>query len=252
MRNTRFALMVLALAFALTSVAAAAAKKPAPAKRARTDANIQWWGPAPGPRPWVTGTVAEVGPAAIAVRNRQGVKRFIVTPQTQIRVRGVRAVLADVKVADPVIVKFRLQANNYPLALGIAVPKTQLKGVITAIDGRVVTYKDGDAVRKFAVSEDTRFTSHGYNGTFADLRVGYRVSVVTQAPADVPSALWVAFLPSWAKGAVTAVDGDVITVKTVQQMELKLQGSAATAVPVRPRVGPNVKGIWLTSRWGSP
>jgi hypothetical protein len=196
--------------------------------------------------------VAEISPTAIAVRNAQGVKTFVVTAQTQIRVRGVRAALTDVKVADPVIVKFRLQANNYPLALGIAVPKAHLKGVVTAIDGSVVTYKDGDTIRKFAVSGDTRFTSHGYNGSFADLRVGYRVSVMIQAPADVPNAVWVAFLPSWAKGAVTAVDGDVITVKTVQQMELKLQGSAATAVLVRPRVGPNVKGTLADVKVGLP
>lgn len=54
------------------------------------------------------------------------------------------------------------------------------------------------------------------------------------------------------KGAVTAVNGNSITVKLIRQQTVDLEAGPATAVLVRPRVGPNVPGTLADVKVGSP
>jgi hypothetical protein len=51
---------------------------------------------------------------------------------------------------------------------------------------------------------------------------------------------------------VTAVSGNVITVKTVRQRTIVTLASPATSVLIRPRVGPNKKGTLADVHVGMP
>ena len=62
----------------------------------------------------------------------------------------------------------------------------------------------------------------------------------------------VEFRPEVAKGAVIAKEGDVITIKTVKQLTIPCLGSPATAVLIRPRIGPNKKGTLADVQVGMP
>lgn len=107
--------------------------------------------------------------------------------------------------------------------------------------------------RRIIVSENTRFRCRGYQGSIADLRIGYRLFAngTVNANGEI-IADSVEFVPAVAQGAVVAIDGGVITVKTVKQLNIQCQASDATAVLVRPRVGPNQRGTLADVRVGAP
>ncbi|MGQ9455029.1 MAG: hypothetical protein ACUVRS_08925 [Armatimonadota bacterium] len=283
MRKVRFILLLFALLFATGSLVSAAGEKVA---------NPQWWGKAPGEKPFVQGKVANVSPTNIAVQTPEGIKPFVVNERTRVMVRGQKATIADVKVGDPVIVRFQLVPNNVPIALGIVVPKPMVSGQIVAIQGNVIIVREavkqirpkvrpaatatptskreahklglpapqvpverpqpGGPERRITVTDATKYTSRGYQGTLADLRVGYFVRAAGSFNADNLIADHIEFVPAVAKGTVTAVENGVIVVKTVRQLTLQLQPSDATVVWVKPRIAPNKRGSLEDVKVGSP
>ena len=110
--------------------------------------------------------------------------------------------------------------------------------------------KQGDL--RINVTSTTKIKSHGYVGALADLRVGYGARAQGVVADNVMTADTLEFEPAVARGSVTAVDGTTITVKTVKQLSFTLAISDKTAVLVRPRVGPNVKGTLADVKVGSP
>lgn len=245
---TKTLLLVACLAILATTACLAAVQVvPAPG-----GPQASWWGKAPGERPTVSGTVTEVSATNIAVQTPQGVKSFTVAPKTRVVIAGKPATIADIKVGNQVTVRFRLMKNNVPVALHIAVPKPATKGKITAIEGSVITLKNKQDELKVTVTDATKFRSNGYEGTLADLRVGYSVAAEGAISGSTMTADMVRFVPIVAKGAVTAVDGNTITVKTVKQLSVVTLASDKTVVIVRPRVGPNKKGTLADVKVGAP
>jgi len=216
------------------------------------EVKAEWWGKAPGQKPVAAGTVANVSSSNIAVQTKTGVKPFVISDKTRVRVRGEKAAIGDVSVGDPVVVHFRLQNDNVPLALAVTVPRPNIHGKVIAINADSFIVKGKDTEVSVTTNADTKFVSHGYQGSFADIRIGYAVAAIG-APVDGGFlAARVDFVPATAKGTVVAVDGATITVKTVRQLNLVFQASDATAVLVRPRVGPNVKGTLADVKVGAP
>jgi len=206
----------------------------------------QWWGKAPGkqlPNQDVTrGAVESVNAQNISVRTEQGVKSYAVAPKTRVFVKGVSAAIADVKIGDRVVVRSKL-INNVSTALVIRVPKPNVSGAIISINGNAIVLKDKNNVESHVVvNSNTKFVSHGYQGSLSDLRVGYRVVAIGNITGNELAAVEVEFVPKVAKGVVTAVQGDTITIKTIRQRIINAQASPATAVLIRPRVAANQKG----------
>ena len=275
------------LMFVCTAVLLAAA---AVCPAAQDTVKPQWWGKAPGERPFVQGVVANVSATNIAVQTREGLKSFTVNDKTRVMVRGQKGTIADVKVGDPVVVKFRLVSNNVPLALGILVPKPGVSGEIVSIQGNVITVREftrpvrakalpaapragkrrarpgvgatqpapapqpaPGVEKRIVVGTNTTYASRGYQGSLADLRVGYHIVRATGTMnGDELTADHIEFMPAVAKGTVTAIENGVITVKTVRQLTLQLAPSNATVVWVKPRVAPNKKGTLDDVKVGSP
>ena len=217
-----------------------------------TGTSTQWWGRPPGKKPVVHGRVANVGPTNIAVETKRGVKPFVVTEDTRVKVRGQEATIADVLVGDPVIVRFRLQRGNVPRALGVLVPKPRVRGRIVAIEGDVIILRAKQREHRVIVTEQTRYGSRRHKGTHADLRVGYGAAAVGTVEGDELIADSIRLRPAVAKGTVIATDGERITVRTVKQLNVDFLGSDATAVLIRPRVGPNTQGTLADVQVGMP
>lgn len=241
-------LLVVCLVLVASVAWTAAAKPPA--------AQPNWWpGQKPKPAPvretTAVGTVAAVVASKIDVQTAQGVKSFAVFPRTKVVVRGKNATMADVKAGDPVRVNFRV-VNNVPSAVHIAVPKPNIKGKITAINGSVITLKTKDAEFQVTVGEATKIKSKGYRGSPADLQVGFGAGVQGAVSGNNVAADAIEFVPAVAKGAVTAVDGNTITIKAIRQQSITTLASEKTVIMVRPRVGPNVKGTIADVRVGVP
>ena len=215
-------------------------------------ASAEWWGRPPGKRPVVHGRVANVSPTNIAVETKRGVKPFVVTEDTRVMVRGEDATIADVLVGDPVVVRFRLQRDNVPLALGVLVPKPRVRGRIVSIEGDVIILRGKEREHRVIVTEQTKYGSKRYEGTYADLRIGYGAVAIGYVEGDELIADFVRFRPGGAKGTVIATDGELITVKTVKQLNIDCVGSDATAVLIRPRVGPNTQGTLADVQVGMP
>jgi hypothetical protein len=212
----------------------------------------QWWGKAPGQKPMAGGTVANVSQISIGVQTPQSVKPFTVDAKTKVFVAGAKATIADVKVGMPVAVHFKLVANNVPLALRVVVPKPTFRGRITVIDGSAITLKNKQGEFHLTVGDATKFKSHGYEATLADLRVGYGAAAQGTITNNVMAADAVEFVPVVAKGAVVAMDVSSITVKTVRQLSIVVAPSAKTVVQIRPRIGPNTKGTLADVKVGAP
>jgi len=244
----RTILFAVCLVFVASVVLAAAAKPPT----VRPD----WWpGQKPGkPAPKenvAVGTVAAVSATKIDVQTASGVKSFGVFPKTRVVVQGKKATIADVKVGDPVNVVFRV-VNNTAIALRIAVPKPSVAGKITAINANVITINGKKGEFQITVSDSTRIKSHGYAGALADLQVGFGAGAQGTLSGNNMAADAVEFLPAVARGAVTAVDGNTITIKAIRQQTIETLASDKTVVLVRPRVGPNVKGTIADVKVGAP
>jgi hypothetical protein len=238
----------------------------------------------------VQGVVANVSATNIAVQTREGLKPFTVNEKTKVLVRGQKATITDVKLGNPVVVKFQLVTNNVPLAVGIMVPKPMVGGEIVSIQGNVIIVRErtkpvrpkaaaagrpagrrgthGAAVpgvqpapgaepapgvdRRVVVNDNTKYRSRGYQGSLADLRVGYRMHANGTVNGEDLVADDVEFMPAMAEGTVTAIENGVITVKTVRQLTLQLQPSEATAIWVKPRIAPDKKGTMEDVKVGSP
>ena len=248
MKNVRLLWISVALVLVAAAVCTAA-----------EEVKPEWWGKAPGPRPFVQGVVANVSATNIAVQTRDGLKPFTVDEKTKVMVRGQKATIADVKLGDPVGVKFKLMGNNVPLALAIVVPKPMLSGEIVSIQGNLIIVRErvkpprpkaaaaaarpagkrgmhGAAApgaqpapgaepapgvdRRVVVNDNTKYRSHGYQGTINDLRVGYRIHVSGTINGQDLVADTIEFMPAMAEGTVTGIENGVITVKTVRQLTL--------------------------------
>jgi len=249
----RTLVIVVCLLLAASVVMAAAVKPP----DGKSQPNANWWPgekPKPGPAPNATfavGTVAAVAATKIDVQMPDGVKTFAVFPKTRVIVQGKNATIADIKPGDAVRVDFKV-VNNVPSAIRIAVPKPNVKGKITAITGGGFTLKTKDAEFTVNVNGATKFKSKAYVGSLADLQVGFSAAVAGTISGSNVAADIVEFVPAVAKGTVTAVDGNTITIKTVRQASIVTLASQKTAVLVRPRVGPNVKGTIADVKVGVP
>lgn len=257
MRTTKTAVLCLVCLLAASAVFAAAGVRktgPRPAKPAPAQGDAPaWWGRAPNAPPAARGTVAAISPARIDVQTPQGMRSFAISEQTRIIVRGEKATIDDVRVNDPVGVRFKPVENALPVALGILVPKPGVGGEIVSVQGGVVTLRDKSGVEnRVTVTQTTKIGSRGYQGTLADLRPGYKATARGETEHDALAAQQIEFVPGIAKGTVVAKNGDLITVKTVRQAELQVQGSAATAVLIRPRVDKNRKGTLADIQVGMP
>ena len=243
MKTLRFALLCMVLV--VTASALSAAEPPS--------AGAQWWGRAPGQKPAIAGDVDNVSATRIGIKTPQGVKQFTVDGNTKVFIEGKAAGIGDIKIGDFVRVRFKPVPNGVPLALAIHVPKPGVKGKIASIDGRTFVIKNKQGQEWHVTTTDqTTYRSHGYQGTFADLRVGYGAAVQGAITGQDVTADRIEFVPAMAKGAVVAKDGDVITVKTVRQRAIVTLGSPATAVLIRPRIGPNKKGALADIQVGMP
>ncbi len=215
----------------------------------------EWWSKSPAQKTAqknsVTGTVTAVSATSISVQASDGVKIFAVAPKTRVMVAGVKAAIGDIKVGMQVTVNSRA-VKDVLTAVRIAVPKPTAKGKITAIDGNAITLKGKQGEFHVTVTDTTKIRSRGYTGALADLRVGYSGSAQGSIANGVMTADTLNFEPATARGAVTAVDGTTVTIKTVSQLTFRLAISEKTSVTVRPRVGPNVKGTLADIKVGSP
>lgn len=239
----RALLILLCLAAILCATCACAQVRPS------------WWHrPVPVAKPLIAGTVASVSSTSIGVQTTAGVKTFAVGPKTKVVVQGKMASINDIKVGDPVRVHPR-KGSVALLAAKIIVPKPAMKGKITALGDNSFTLNNKAGEFTVSTTGDTRFTSHGlggYQGTFADLRVGFGVAVEGETSGNTIAADWIQFSPLLAKGAVSAVDASTITVKTVKQAAVVTAPSEKTVVFIRPRVGPNKRGTLDDVKVGLP
>lgn len=203
--------------------------------------------------PVITGIVASVSPQQITLNLREGPRSAVVNAQTQVTVRGKRASIGDVKPGMKAEVSVRPVEGGMPIALRINIPMPRAMGQIEAIDGNVLTVRDKDnTVWSITVPDGIKIVSHGYQGTFADLRIGHHVGVSGQFNGNNVVAEVLEFSPIVYKGVVTAIEGGTITVATVQQTIISAQLSGATVVLVRPRVGPNRPGTAADVKVESP
>ena len=224
--------------------------------------NAEWWGPgpgAPGRGLVVHGVVLQVDASSIQVQTvARGAMRFAVTDKTRVIVGGKPGSIADVQKGDTVNVKFQPVRNGTPIAVGIQVVRNlepgrnRLRGKVAAVEGNVVTVHAPNGDVKVTVAAGTKITSRRYQGSVADLKVGYEIVVV----GDPASPKAIEFVPMIGKGAVADIKTDqgvtYIKVKLVRQETIDLAASQATAVLVRPRVGPNVPGTLADVKIGAP
>lgn len=254
-RLTAFIVMLAVIAGACAAAPAGPGKK-VPARPAQGDekSQAQWWGKAPGQQPAARGIVENVGPANIAVKTPQGVKQFAVNDKTRVLVQGKKATIADVKVGMPVGVKLQPVENNVPLALAIIVPKPGCGGEIVSVANNVIVVRDKkqNTECQIVVSDKTKYRSRGYQGTFADLRVGYRAMANGRMDGGKLIADAVEFVPTVAKGTVVAVNGNLITLKAVRQQTIPAQVGSGTVIIVSPRVAPDRKGTLADIKVGTP
>ncbi|MCX6345649.1 MAG: DUF5666 domain-containing protein [Armatimonadetes bacterium] len=243
-----------AMSFAARQIGPKVVGAKAPAVRQQGGVDFEWWGPGPGrlnQKPVAHGQVTSVDAGKLEIQTpKNGLMQFIINAQTKVMVNGKPASIADVKKDDKVLVRFQPVDGGSPIALGVAVPKAPavrkagIRGKITSIVGSVIMIGE----QRVTVNSDTKFRSGRYIGTLADLRVGYQVVV----GGDPAAAKVIEFQPMIAKGAVTEVTVDTITIKTIRQDILQLKPSAATIFMVRPRVGDNHLGTIADVKVGLP
>ena len=236
MRTVKVVVLCLAALMVLSAVCLAAARAP------RRGASPNWWGPAPNPTPTVQGVVVNTAPDQITLNLPRGPQAFAVTPKTEIFVAGQSATMADIKLGDPCILRLQVMPQGLPIALRINVPKPRATGMIDAITGNVLTVRDKDVIWHVTVPDGAKIVCRTYQGTLADLQIGYHVGVSGQFNGTDVVADVVEFMPFMLKGVVTAVDGNQITVATTEQTIVTGVLSDKTMVLVRPRVGDNRPG----------
>lgn len=214
--------------------------------------HTNWWGKSPAQQQMISGTVTSVDTTNIGVQTSSGVKSFAVSSKTKVFIHDQKSAIDNVKVGDPVNIRYAKSDNDTIIAVVIRVPKPNFKGKIESIQSNTITIKNNKGEQTVLVTDQTTYTSHGYKGTYADLKVGYGITAIGDVSGNQITADKVEFRPAVAKGTVTAIDGSIITIKTVKQKTFTVTASSTTVVLVRPRVGPNVKGTLADVKVGSP
>lgn len=204
----------------------------------------QWWpGEGPGTRQTVTGKVAAVSAESITVATlRQGSATFAVRQETKVMVRGQRAQIGDVKVDNPVVVRFAVAQDNSRWAKAILVPKPRFVGKISNATGNTFTLTGKDNAWAVTLAPGVKIVSHGYAGSPADLQNGYGAAVEGDVQGNNITATAVHFQPPVIKGVVDKRNNTEITVKTLRGALVTVTASDATVVLVRPRIGKNLPG----------
>ena len=253
MRARTVLLILLVLLIAVSAVAAVRPAKAKPAGKATPGAvKPQWWGGPPNQIPAASGKVAAVAPDKITLDVKHGRQTFAVTPETKVRVRGKAGAIGDVKVGDPCRIVFKPVPNGVPIAEKIQVPKPSVAGEIVARNGRVLTLKGKEATWTVTLAEGAKITCRKYIGTLDDLRIGYWAAAGGEINGTAVLAKAVSFRPTVVHGAVTEVNGNLITVKAVKQHIVTGQVTDKTQILVRPRVGPNKPGTLADIKVGAP
>ena len=202
-----------------------------------------WWpGEGPNAKNVERGVVTSVDTNRIVLNTKQGEKTFVVTNATKVVIKGKKAVILDVKVGDKAAVRFAAQQDRTLLAKAVRVPKPSVTGKITEISGKMFALKGKNHTWNVTLAEGAKIVSHGYVGTVADLQVGYTAVAVGQIDGDNILADRVQFRPALIKGVVNSVNGNIITVRTVNRAVVTVTASDATVVLIRPRTAPNRKG----------
>lgn len=208
---------------------------------------------AEGPKPQsVAGVVADVAADHININAPKGPMGFAVNAQTRVLVYGKKAAIGDVKVGVQAEVAFLPANGTAPVALRISVQKPRFEGIVTAISGNTITLKSKNHVFTVTATPDTKIKFHDSAATLADIKVGYHVVAVGDASGDSMTALEMQVSPPVRKGVVTAVNGNEITIATVEQIIITGQLNDKTIVTVRPRVGPNRPGTASDIKVESP
>lgn len=202
--------------------------------------------------PIVAGIVASITNDRIALNTPNGTLTLAITGDTQVFVSGKKAGLGDVKVGVRAEVMFRPVDGGVGVALRINVPKPHAAGQIDAINGNVLTVRDNQMVWNVTVPDGAKIVCRTYQGTLADLKVGYHVSVSGTINGANVVADVVDYMPIMFKGVVTAVDGNQITVATTEQTIMIGVISDKTMILVRPRVGDNRPGTASDIKVESP
>ncbi len=245
MKTMSLAAILLAVLFASASFATNAntrVSQPAP----------NWWKQPPSQTPAAVGSVIYKATDQIRISTKAGDKSFAITPETKIWVKGQKGTIDDIQLGDIARIVFGKQVNGLPQARRIEIPKPHIGGEIAAIQGNVLTIKKKDQVWTVVVPEAAKIKCRKYEGSMADLRVGYRALVRGEINGNEVTAKVVEFIPTVYKGAVTAVNGNLITVKTVRQLTVPCVVTEKTQILVRPRVGPNKDGSLSDIRVGMP
>jgi len=244
-------ILAICVILLLAAAVVCAGQAPVRGKRAPRGGGVgpQWWpgegSGGPGGGNVVRGIVAQVDAKSITLENKHGTFLFVVTDQTKVVVRGEPAKITDVKKGDPAAVRFQLALDGTRVAIGVMVPKPPqpaYAGRITAISEGSFTLSNRQTTWNVVVGTATKYESHGYVGAFADLRVGYGAKVNGELKGKDILAAAVHFQPTVLKGVIDSVSGNQVTFKTLRGDVVQAAVSGATAIWVRPRIGPNRRG----------
>jgi len=187
------------------------------------------------------GAVAEAAPDHIVINTSKGAQGFAVNAQTRVYVYGKKASIGNVKVGAQAEVSF-VPREGAPLAMRISVVYPRFEGMVTEINGNVLTIKSKDAVRTVTVVADTKITFKDRAAILADVKTGYRVIAMGNVSGSSMTAAELRILPPMRKGVVTAISGNQLTIATTECIIITGQLSDQTVITVRPRVGPNRQG----------
>lgn len=181
-------------------------------------------------------------PGNIAVNTKVGPLAFGVTAQTVVRVWGQPATIAAVKVGDPVEVKFVVLQDGSRIAVGLAVPKPSVNGMIVAASNGSITLQTLEHTWFVSIGPNTKILCGGYQGSMADLHVGYTANAEGAISDHNVRADVIHFSPESFKGVVATVNGNVVTVETIKQEMVAVTVTNSTVIHVKPRTGPNYLG----------
>ncbi len=210
--------------------------------------------PAAAVTPTAKGVISALSSTSVTLNTTEGAASFGISSETKFYVYGKSAGFGDLKTGMEAEITYRPIQGGAPSALRVSIPTPRAIGQISAVNGNVITVRDQskNVTWTVTVPEGAKITSHGYVGGLSDLRLGYRVGVNGQFNGSSVVASAIEFTPIVHKGVVTAVDGDTITVATVQQTIITARISGGTVVLVRPRVGENRRGSIADIKVESP
>lgn len=225
MKITARIILVCILIVAVAGAVCAAEKKQGPGAQ---------WDRSANRGPSFIGTVTNISATSITVQQKDSQKTFAINSNTKVMMQGKKAKITDIKTGNTVAVGYTASADNVLTATRIVVPRPTFSGQVTAIQGNTIVISGKDKVeRKVICSANTKFRSHGYAGSIADIKVKYTVKATGDINNNTINADIVEFIPLMARGNVTAIDGSTITVKTPKKGDISLKTSAATVINIR-------------------